>query len=191
MILWVKGTPMRAALIIGLFGTLLACQAAAQDTERLFTDDGYRAGHYRAPVRQDPGHAGRIALQAAVPLVPDRDALFIDVMPAEGGNRDPVTGKWTLAEKRLSIKGAHWFPEAGRGVVRPDIAVWFERGITRLTRNRRDRMIIVFCRADCWMSWNAARRLAAGGYNNVWWLSEGTDGWTERGLPLVPLLPDR
>jgi PQQ-dependent catabolism-associated CXXCW motif protein len=52
-------------------------------------------------------------------------------------------------------------------------------------------MIVTFCLADCWMSWNAARRLRSLGYANVWWLAEGTDGWRELGLPLVDTVPER
>jgi rhodanese-related sulfurtransferase len=35
------------------------------------------------------------------------------------------------------------------------------------------------------MSWNAAKRAVAWGYNGVAWYPEGTDGWQEVGLPLV------
>ena len=51
-------------------------------------------------------------------------------------------------------------------------------------------MLLVFCRADCWMRWNAARRLRAMGYRNVWWLAEGTDGWRDLGQPLVRAVPE-
>jgi PQQ-dependent catabolism-associated CXXCW motif protein len=116
-------------------------------------------------------------------------ALLIDVLPAEGGHRD-ADGTWHLARPRPSIPGAHWFPEAGRGVLEPAIAHWFERGVARLTKGDRQRMIVTFCLADCWMSWNAARRLHALGYTNVHWLAEGTDGWRELGLPLADAVPE-
>ncbi len=34
------------------------------------------------------------------------------------------------------------------------------------------------------MSWNAAKRALALGYQNVAWYPDGTDGWHEAGLPL-------
>jgi PQQ-dependent catabolism-associated CXXCW motif protein len=52
-------------------------------------------------------------------------------------------------------------------------------------------MIVTFCLSDCWMSWNAARRLRAMGYTHVRWLAEGTDGWRDAGLPLVQVMPER
>ena len=71
-----------------------------------------------------------------------------------------------------------------------DIGPWFEQGVFRLTHGRRDRMIVTFCLDDCWMSWNAAKRLHALGYTNVWWLAEGTDGWRDLGRPLVEATPE-
>ena len=44
---------------------------------------------------------------------------------------------------------------------------------------------MVYCQADCWMSWNAAKRLLSYGYSNVAWYPEGTDGWERAGLPIA------
>lgn len=177
---------------------ILACLAltiapapamAQQQDEALFSAEGYRIAHYRAPVLAASLGVGRIAPAAVAQLRPDIDAILIDVLPAEGGHRE-ADGRWILAKDRLSIAGAHWFPETGRGELSPDIASWFQRGVARLTRGDKNRMLITFCLADCWMSWNAAKRLRALGYTNVWWLAEGTDGWRDLGLPLVPLTPE-
>jgi PQQ-dependent catabolism-associated CXXCW motif protein len=121
-------------------------------------------------------------------MKPGRDALFLDVLPAEGAHRDD-DGNWHLARPHETISGSHWFPEVGRGEPEPDLARWFEASVHRLTGGNRDRMLIVFCLTDCWMSWNAAKRLRAIGYRNVWWLAEGTDGWREQGLSLVGSVP--
>lgn len=156
--------------------------------EPLFNQDGYRIARYRAPARIAPDGVGRIAPAAAAQLRPDVDALFIDVLPAEGASRD-ANGVWRLARSHDGIAGSHWFPEAGRGAPDPGIAEWFKRGVARLTHGQRNRMIIAYCLADCWMGWNAAKRLRAMGYNNVWWMAEGTDGWRDLGLPLVDTRP--
>jgi PQQ-dependent catabolism-associated CXXCW motif protein len=174
-----------------MMGPLLYAVALfAPAPEMLFNAEGYRVAHYRGPVPLGSSEVHRIALPAAARLRPDRDAIFIDVLPAEGGHRE-ADGGWRLAQQRESIPGAHWFPEAGRGVLAPDIGPWFERGIARLTGGRRERMLIIFCLADCWMSWNAAKRLRALGYTNVWWLAEGTDGWRDLGRPLSRVMPER
>lgn len=172
-----------------VWGAALLLCAAPVGAEPLFGPDGYRIAAYRAPVARPPDGVGRIAPAAAAALRPGRDALFIDVLPADGGHRER-DGRWRLAEQHESVPGAHWFPEAGRGVPEPGIAAWFAEGVRRLTGGRRDRMLLVFCRADCWMSWNAARRLRAMGYRNVWWLAEGTDGWRDLGQPLARAVPE-
>jgi len=173
-----------AAVLLLSFATPGGAQSDA-----LFGPDGYRIAHYRGPVPGAPDGVRRIPPDAAARLRADRDALFIDVLPAEGGHRDE-DGTWRLAIARPSIPGAHWFPEAGRGILAPDIGPWFRRGIARLTKGVKSRRIVTFCLADCWMSWNAARRLRALGYTNVWWLAEGTDGWRDLGLPLANAVPE-
>jgi PQQ-dependent catabolism-associated CXXCW motif protein len=168
---------------------LLVPTGASAQSQMLFGPGGYRIAHYRAPVPSAPDGVGRIAPAAVAQLRPDIDAILIDVLPAEGGHRE-ADGRWRIARDRPSIPGAHWFPEAGRGELPSGIGPWFERGIARLTGGRKARMIVTFCLADCWMSWNAARRLRALGYTNVWWLAEGTDGWRDLGLSLTPAMPE-
>lgn len=173
--------------LIPIVVLMTASPALAQ--EPLFDAEGYRIAHYRAPVRQPPPGVGRIAPEAAAQLQPGRDALFIDVLPAEGGHR-AADGRWRLAAPHESIPGARWFPETGRGEPAPGVGLWFVQGVARLTRGRRDAMLILFCRSDCWMGWNAAKRLRAAGYTNVWWLAEGSDGWTDLKRLLSTVEPD-
>lgn len=181
---------MQGRLVMIVMAVLVLVQPAqAQESGGLFNAEGYRIAHYRTPTRRPPEGVARIAPSAAAQLRPGTDALFIDVLPAEGGHREE-DGRWRLAVPRESIPGAHWFPESGRGELAPGIARWFTAGIARLTKGRKDRPIILFCLSDCWMSWNAAKRLRALGYSQVLWLAEGTDGWRDLGLPLVPVVPD-
>ena len=63
-------------------------------------------------------------------------------------------------------------------------------GLERLTGGDKALSLVIFCRADCWMSWNAARRAAALGYENVLWFPLGVEGWEEAGGTLVPILPE-
>ena len=49
--------------------------------------------------------------------------------------------------------------------------------------------LVFFCKADCWMSWNAARRAVALGYGRVGWFPGGTDAWAAEGRALVPAVP--
>ncbi|CAH0355792.1 MAG: rhodanese-like domain-containing protein [Sphingobium sp.] len=170
--------------MLGAIGSPLSAQDHVFDTE------GYRTSHYRGPVRHAPEGAPRIAASAIATLNPTRDVLLIDVLPAEGGQRQD-DGTWRLAQPHNSLPGAHWFPEVGRGTPPPAIAAAFAQSVSRLTQGRKNRMIVTFCLADCWMGWNAARRLRKMGYTNIWWFAEGTDGWSSLGHPLVPAAPER
>ncbi|RVQ66081.1 rhodanese [Croceicoccus ponticola] len=153
-----------------------------------FDGEGYRDARYRAPVDRDPKPAARLALPAAQLLKPGRDALFIDVLPAEGGVRDPATGTWRLAAEHQTIPGATWHPEAGRRPSDPVLWQGLVAEVVRARRKHRHLPVILFCRTDCWMGWNAARRLAAEGHDNIWWLAEGIEGWRKAG-PLVVAEP--
>jgi PQQ-dependent catabolism-associated CXXCW motif protein len=154
-----------------------------------FDAAGFRTARYRAPVAADPAPARAIALADALALEARGGALFVDVMPAEGGVRDPASGAWSLAQEHLTIPGSVWHPEAGRAPVDPALWRALEEAIRAERRAAPDRPVIVFCRIDCWMSWNAARRLSLAGFSAVFWLAEGTDGWHDAGRPLVIAVP--
>lgn len=177
------------AIILALLVLTLPNGVHAQEPP-LFDAAGYRAARYRAPVSHPPEGVGQIAPIALAGLRPDIDAIFVDVLPAEGGLVQD-DGHWGLVEAHSTIPGARWFPEVGRSTPPQRLLSGFERRLARLTGGDKSRMIVTFCLADCWMGWNAARRLRALGYRNVWWLAEGTDGWTDLGLALTPVVPDR
>ena len=181
-------TALAAALVAG--GTSATAPARAGDAEAsLFDPEGYRAARYRAPIRLDPAPAQAIGLAEALTLAPGRDALFIDVMPAEGGVRDPASGAWRLAAPHLTIPGALWFPETGRAPVDQGLWAGLTGAVDEARRARPDLPVILFCRSDCWMSWNAARRLAREGRSGIFWLAEGTDGWHGAGRALIEAAP--
>lgn len=162
---------------------------ATDDAAALFDASGYRAARYRAPVDRAPAPALRIALADALKLRAGQDALFIDVLPTEGGSRDPLSGVWTLAQAHETIPGAVWHPETGRAS--PDVALWHGlHDAVALAREKAPGLpVVVFCRTDCWMGWNAARRLARDGFGNVYWLAEGIEGWHDSGQELAPASP--
>lgn len=164
-------------------------QLSTSATEASFDGDGYRANRYRAPVDRLPVPAQQISLLKALQLHQRDRAMFIDVAPVESGYRDPATGVWRLSQTHITISGAAWHPETGR--THPDPELWHAllRAALDQAKRRPSKPIIVFCRSDCWMGWNAARRLAKEGAPNVYWLAEGVDGWHESGRKLVGVQP--
>lgn len=171
---------------------LVLTQAGAAPDDMLFDPvQGYRLIHYRGVIPAPPDGVPRIIREQAAGLWRSSRAILIDVTPAEDGVRDTTTGRWTLAAPHRSIPGAHWFPEAGRGVLADGIGPWFLGSIARLHRARPRLPIVVFCLADCWMSWNAALRLHRAGYRDVRWYADGLDGWRELGLPTAEVSPGK
>ncbi|MDT0510040.1 rhodanese [Novosphingobium sp. MMS21-SN21R] len=154
-----------------------------------FDSDGYRAARYRAPVDRAPHPARRIVLGKALRLHATGRALFIDVLPVEGGYRDRASGVWRLSQPHATIPGAQWHPETGRTA--PDPLLWtgLARAVAAARKDDPRLPVVLFCRSDCWMGWNAARRLGRGGVGRVYWLAEGIDGWNGAGRALVDAAP--
>lgn len=178
-----------AALLLSFVPVACVAPASHGADAGLFDAAGYRTSRFRTPVDRRPNPAHTIDLDAALRLVPGRNAVFVDVLPVDGGWRDPATGVWRLGNPHESVPGALWHPETGRGVV--DKALWqgLLDAVARERADMPDAPVVVFCRADCWMGWNAARRLARAGVGKVFWLAEGIDGWHARGRRLVPADP--
>jgi len=176
-----------------LLGPLLCCigagfnLASAEDYD-VDPSTGFRMERYRAAVPESiPG--GTTVGTAFVAEQLGGTMVFIDVLPPRGLGADPIEGYWLITEPRLSIAGTHWLPEVGRGFLEPDHENYFKRNLKRLSSDDKAAPLLFFCTADCWQSWNAAKRAIALGYNNVHWYPNGTDGWLEHGNSLVEIAP--
>lgn len=176
----------RATMVVAILIT--PATAHAQDAVSSFDPvTGYRMSRYRGVVDRTSEGVTRIDVHRAAML--RNNTILIDVTPAEGGIRDE-NGASRLAVAHATIPGAHWFPEAGRGVLAPTIDAWFARRVRALSHGRADAPIMVFCLADCWMSWNAALRLKRAGYRQLYWFADGIDGWKQSGRQLVDTRPE-
>jgi PQQ-dependent catabolism-associated CXXCW motif protein len=170
---------------------LLLMVAAPVDATLFDPATGYRVASYRGVVPAPPPGVERLDDAGAERAYTAGRALFLDFTPAAGAVRDPDSGAYRVAEPHDTIPGAHWFPEAGRGPMNPEIDRWLSEGLTRLTHGSHRRPIVAFCLADCWMSWNASWKIRRLGYRNVAWYANGIDGWRELGRPLSPATPER
>jgi PQQ-dependent catabolism-associated CXXCW motif protein len=149
---------------------------------------GYRMGNYRAPT---PGWVpgGTVfdtdRVKAAVST---SDRKLIDVI-AMGVLPDPNGKGWLVSKPRETIPGSIWLPGVGTGSIEPDMERYFRQNLERLARGDKAAPLLFFCMADCWQSWNAAKRAAELGYTEVAWYPLGTDGWKEAGGALVNASP--
>ena len=153
-------------------------------------DTGYRMERYRAPVPESvPGGTTLDTATLRARLAESSPPVLIDVFPPKGLGADPLDGTWIVSEGHATLEGATWLPEVGRGYLTPEHEDYFHRNLERLSGGDPAAPLVFFCTADCWQSWNAARRAALTGYTAVHWYPVGTDGWAEEGGALVPARP--
>jgi PQQ-dependent catabolism-associated CXXCW motif protein len=180
---------MKPAVRIALAMVLLAI-ADARAAE-VIEPDGYRLEDYRAPTPATLRGATVIGTQEAEKNWRSRSASFIDVLPRPPRPRKLPEGTLWRDKPRADIPDSIWLPDTGYGELAPSMADYFAKGLEKATGGNRARLIVLYCLADCWMSWNAARRALALGYPNVAWYPEGTDGWLAAGLPLKDATPEQ
>ena len=148
--------------------------------------EGYRGPPYAAPVPDTLAGATVVDNQAAAALHRDGKAVFIDVMPRDVKPADLPEGTIWRDKPRDSIPGSIWLPNTGFQSLSPEEEAYLRAGLEQATKGNRDQAIVVFCRADCWMSWNVAKRALEFGYTQVIWYPEGPEGWVT--LPTNPPL---
>ena len=179
---------MIAAVRVAFIAILVAVAeaAAAEVTE----PDGYRLDDYRSPTPLTLRGARVIATPEAEAIWRAHSAVFIDVLPRPPRPRDLPPGTLWRDKPRANIPGSIWLPDTGYGELAPSMAKYFSNGLAKATGGDRARTLVLYCLADCWMSWNAAKRALGLGYSNVAWYPAGTDGWLAAGLPVQDAMPE-
>lgn len=184
---------IRAALLLLLWpgllwaGSYAEMQAARPDLFDPAT--GYRIARHRAPVPDDIPAPAQVVTPTRARALIEGGALALDVFGASQSRFDELDGTWLVSKPRRSLPGAVWLPEVGKGAIDPAILLYLQENLENLTGGDTAYPIVVFCIADCWISWNAAQRIAGLGYARVYWLRTGTDGWLDMGWPLDPVKP--
>ncbi|WP_213771667.1 PQQ-dependent catabolism-associated CXXCW motif protein [Bradyrhizobium sp. dw_78] len=152
--------------------------------------ENYRLEDYRAPTPATLRGARVITTEEAERLWRSRSASFVDVWPRPPRPRNLPEGTLWHDKPRSDIPGSIWLPDTGYGELAPAMADYFSKGLGNATGGDRARLLVLYCLADCWMSWNAAKRALSLGYPNVAWYPGGTDGWFAAGLPLQSATPE-
>jgi len=141
---------------------------------------------YRAPVPDFLPGGTVVDTDAVAEFKQAGNAVLLNVYPPKGLGPDPLNGDWIITERHNHIEDSTWLPDVGRGHIEPDERAYFERHLKRITNGDKNTAIVFYCTADCWQSWNAARRAILWGYTDVYWYPEGIDGWLDEGYGLVP-----
>jgi len=161
----------------------LSVVATAGEDKVVPEPDGYRMDDFRSPVPQTLKGARVVSQEEAEALWNEKTAVFIDVYPrAPKPPNLPASTVWR-DPTHMTMERAHWLPNVGYGVLSPEFESYFRTRLAALAKP--DTPVVFFCLADCWMSWNAAKRALEWGYSNVIWFRDGTDAWQQAGYDLV------
>ena len=193
---------LRLAPAVALAAAVVA-QPAAQalaDDPRPATEDaidgprpaepaGYRMDGYRAPTPLSLAGAKTVDTAEAEALWREKGAVFLDVMPRDNHPANLPAGTVWRDRPRDHIPGSVWLANVGYGALSPEMESYFRSSLATLSNGDRDRPLLFYCRAACWMSWNAGKRAMEWGYTQVIWYDAGTDGWSKAALPLEKAEP--
>jgi PQQ-dependent catabolism-associated CXXCW motif protein len=169
---WLKSTILTSLVLAGLVG----CKTVASNVGNEAWDWGvteptdFRSSQYHARTPTTARGTQTILTKDLVAKLKSGDKfLLIDVLGGEGHE---------------SIPGALWLPGAGVGYpVGDERHSQFAEKMHDLTDGDRTREIVVFCGGpQCWLSYNAARRLVLLGYQNIYWYRGGISSWRAAGL---------
>ena len=138
---------------------------------------GYRMDHY------DERVPDTLALQQ------DAGAVVIDVIPELQQPGDLPKGQLWLPVPHQGVAGALWLPDVGYGPLSEVTEKYFRNHLKSVTGGQWDHPLVFYCRTDCWMSWNAAKRAMSYGYTSVYWFADGIEDWLFEGYDVERLTP--
>jgi PQQ-dependent catabolism-associated CXXCW motif protein len=180
---------MRSAIASIVVATI-ALSGIARAQQKPSEPEGYRNENYRAPVPATLAGAQVLTTEQAEAIWRSKAAAFIDVLPRPPKPPNLPAGTVWRDKPRLNIPGSIWLPDTGYGTLAAATDNYLRNGLTRASGGDQTKLLVIYCQADCWMSWNAAKRALAYGYSNVAWYPEGTDGWQFADLPLEDSHPE-
>jgi PQQ-dependent catabolism-associated CXXCW motif protein len=180
---------MRSRFVLALAAALAVIAPALGDSVPEPT--GYRLDDYRAPVPATIAGGTVLDTQQLEVLIAAGGAVLIDVLPAPARPANMAPAALWLPKARHNIPGSVWLPDLGHGHLSAALEAYFVRQLASLSGADKAKPLVFYCLADCWMSWNAAKRAIAHGYGRVYWYPAGTDGWADAGNALAASTPLR
>ena len=172
-------------VLCALLGNATAATQTS-DEPALFSADGYRLDRYRTPPPASVDGARTIDTAALQQLLASEpQTLLIDVF-----RRPWLHGQFVGEEAHENIPGSLWLANVGEGAAQSLWLDYFEHYLQQASGGDRARPIVIYCKSDCWLSWNASKRAAALGYTRLYWYRDGVDAWRQAGLPLRAATPE-
>ena len=168
----------------------LALAAGAHAQQNAPEPDGYRTDDYRAAVPATLAGARVLATADAEAIWRAGTGTFVDVLPRAPKPQNLPSGTVWRDKPRLNIPGSVWLPDTGYGKLAEATEDYLRHGLERVSRGNNAALLVIYCQENCWMSWNAAKRVLSYGYLNVAWYPEGTEGWERANLPVAEAQPE-
>ncbi len=178
---------LSAIIVAVLLAVTVGAPACAQDVPEPV---GYREDGYRGPVPETLAGGVVVSTEEAHDLWERGKTAFIDVLPRAPKPQNLPKGTIWRDKPRHSIPGSLWLPNVGYGRIADVTDAYFRSGLQKATGDDMSHPVLFFCLDECWMSWNAAKRALAYGYESVFWYPEGTDGWSFDDYPLEVIEPE-
>lgn len=178
------GRTLGVLLAIGAFSVAARAESLVPEPE------GYRTEDYRTLVPDTLAGARVLTTAEAQEIWRAKTGIFIDVLPRPPKPSNLPVGTVWRDKPRQNIPGSIWLPDTGYGQLAQVTEAYLRQGLQHATAGNRAALIVVYCQADCWMSWNAAKRILSYGYSNVAWYPDGTDGWARANLPTEESQPE-
>ena len=176
--------------LVRMVAATLVLMVAAHAQDGVPEPEGYRSDNYRAPVPATLSGAKVLTTGEANAIWRAGAAVFIDVLPRPPKPPNLPAGTIWRDKPRLNIPGSVWLPDTGYGTLAAATEKYLRQGLARASGGDKTRLFVLYCQANCWMSWNAAKRALSFGYSNVAWYPDGTDGWQAADLPLAESQPE-
>ena len=162
------------------FPRVFACSdripALVHAQENVAEPDGYRTENYRAPVPATLAGARVLTTAEAEAIWRAGRGIFVDVLPRTPKPPNLPPGTVWRDKPRLNIPGSIWLPDTGYGKLAEATEDYLRRGLARASGGNKSVLLVIYCQEDCWMSWNAAKRV-----QSLWLFQRGLvpggNGW--------------
>ncbi len=170
--------PVQHINSIRLLLCIVACSLWLPAMAEVAQPDGYRMELYDDEVPVNLDGATRVTAVDVKRLQEQHEALVIDVIP-EHRRPDflPENQIW-IPVAHKGVAGALWLPDIGFGVLSDVTEHYFKSHLNDAVKGDVNHPVVFYCRSDCWMSWNAAKRALSYGYTSVFWFADGIDDWS-------------
>jgi PQQ-dependent catabolism-associated CXXCW motif protein len=179
-------TRQLAGLLLAMLGYAIPSHAQEKPPE----PDSYRMEDYRSLVPATLAGARVLTTAEAETIWRAKAGVFIDVLPRPPKPANLPAGTVWRDKPRLNIPGSIWVPDTGYGKLAEATEEYLRQGLARASGDNKATLLVIYCQENCWMSWNAAKRILSYGYANIAWYPDGTDGWARADLPVAESQPE-